>query len=110
MRPAHAALLHGSTTGEQIAGGARSGPGNERMFAFEPVNQLGRSPVRMPAARLTKQLGHIRRDTVRAMMWRSTLIDQAAATFLVKAVDPLVAGFAADRVAGAEIGDRVVTT
>ena len=78
--------------------------GDFRMARREPVEELPRAPIGMPAPRHAQQVGHVRRDPMRTGMGGVAPVLQAPPSVLVEAVEPLVARFPADAVPGAELG------
>ena len=99
-----ATMLHQAATREEIRDGAGGGPvADPWMLRVQHDQQLARPPEGMRLARRDQQLGHQRRERVRACVGRPTAITEAAASLLGVARDPFVPGFPADAVAGTQL-------
>jgi hypothetical protein len=99
--------LDQALAGEQVMHGTDGGPRRVGMPGFEIVQQLPRAPVGMLPPGRAQELRDLRRDPVRAVVGRAAPIDQTLAAARVGPVQPFVAGFAADPVAGTELGHGV---
>jgi hypothetical protein len=97
------ALLHQTPANEQLPGGADGGPVQGRLPRPQPGQELGGPPARMLSARGADHGGDIRRDAVGALVRRAAPIAQTQAPVLLVALEPLVAGLAADAVPRAEL-------
>src|SRR3990172_478429 len=110
VRSAPPPLLDQAFSGEEIPRRAHRGPvllGDLRMPGPEPVEELARSPIRMPAPRSAQQLRDLGRDAVGTVVRGVAPVPQAAPPHLVVAVEPLVARLATDAVTGAELRPRI---
>jgi hypothetical protein len=106
MRPAAAAFLHEPFARQEIAGSAHGRPARGRHLAMarhEPVEQFPRAPIRMMASSVTQERGNHGIHAMRTGVRRATFVTQAAATFLLEPVEPLVARLSTDAVPGAEL-------
>jgi hypothetical protein len=101
------AFLDEAAAGQEIAGGADGGPVQGRLPRSQPGQELGGAPARMLAARRADHRRDGRGDAVRALMGRAAAIAQPLASVLLEAVEPLVAGLAADAVPRAKLDHRI---
>ena len=107
MGPAAPALLDQAPAGQQVARRTHGRPGEGRIPGLEPVEQFLGSPAGVSATGGADQLGHGRRDAMRAVVGCPTLVVQRGPAALLEAVEPLVAGLATDPVPRAQLRHRV---
>jgi hypothetical protein len=101
------ALLYEAAASEEIAGGADGGPVQGRLPRPQPGQELGGPSARMLPARGADHGRDVRRDAVGALMRGATAIAQTLAAVLIEAIEPFVAGLAADAVPRAEFDHRI---
>jgi hypothetical protein len=98
VRPAPTALLHETSTSEEIASRARRWQLQLWMAWFQPVEELSRTPLRVLSPRLADHARNIVADLVRASVRGSAAICQTSSPFLFEALQPLVSRLPADAV------------
>src|SRR3990172_9196718 len=96
-----------TSAGQQIADRTDGGPRAAGVPRPEIVQELASSPVGMLAARGAEERGDLRADAVGAVVRGTTPVDEAATAILLEALQPLVAGLAADAIVGTELGHGV---